>query len=278
MRKLEGKVAVITGGASGMGEAMAQLFLEHGARVVIADIDREKVKTVAATLSRGSPGNCVGVTADVAVSHDAEHMVQAAVDEFGRLDIMCNNAGYPPDALIHEMDEAMFDRVIAINQRGVWLGIKYAVIAMMRNGNPGSIITTASWTGQHAAIAHSAYGSAKAGAIYITQTAALEYAPYGIRANVISPSGIVTPMNYANPAYPIDKEVLEMAFRDLQPLRRAGMPIDVAEAALYFASDASRFVTGQILGVDGGGRMYYRPRMAELIAKAKEKYQSGAHE
>lgn len=250
MGRLDGKVAVITGGASGMGEAAARLFVAEGARVVIGDLQDERAQTVVAGLG----GNGVAVHCDVSVAADVERLVQTAIDRYGKLNIMFNNAGIGAgEGLIHETSEGVFDRILAVDLKGVWLGIKYA-IPHLRNAGGGSIVNTASVSAHLGMKRQGAYGAAKGGVVQLTRVAAIEYAADRIRVNAICPGGVLTPLIYANPALaePLDPQVMEQQLAMVQPIRRAGMPLDIAHAALWLASDDSTFVTGTTLIVDGG--------------------------
>lgn len=250
MGRLDGKVAIITGGASGMGEATARLFVSEGARVLIGDVQREKGEEVAASLGAA----CAFARVDVASSEDVRGLVKGAVDRFGKLDIMYNNAGIGGgEGPIAECSEETFDRIIAVDLKAVWLGMKHCLPYLVANGG-GSIITTASVSAFMGMMGQGAYGAAKGGVVQLTRVCAIEYAQHGIRANCICPGGTATPLLWANPASPIqsDPETVRERLANLQPLRRAGLPEDIANAALWLASDESSFVTGQAIVVDGG--------------------------
>jgi NAD(P)-dependent dehydrogenase (short-subunit alcohol dehydrogenase family) len=250
MSRLDGKVAVITGGASGMGEATAKLFVREGARVVIGDVQREKGEAVAA----GIGPECRFLATDVSASEDVRALVNEAVNAWGRLDIMYNNAGIGGgEGSILECTEETFDRIIAVDLKAVWLGMKHCLPHLIASGN-GSIITTASVSGIMGMPGQGAYGSAKGGVMQLTRVCAIEYAAQGVRANCICPGGTLTPILYANPslAAPVDPELLRGRLANLQPIPRAGLPEDIANAALWLASDESSFVTGQAIVVDGG--------------------------
>lgn len=250
MGRLDGKVAIITGGASGMGEATAKLFVQEGARVVIGDVQDEKGQAVAASIGP----ECVFVRTDVSISEDVRALVRSAADRFGSLDIMYNNAGIGGgEGSILECTEETFDRIIAVDLKAVWLGMKHALPYLLASGR-GSIVTTASVSGLMGMPGQGAYGSAKGGVLQLTRVCAVEYAAQGVRANCICPGGILTPILYANPALPspIDPEQMRIGLARAQPIPRAGLPEDIAQAALWLASDDSSFVTGQAIVVDGG--------------------------
>jgi NAD(P)-dependent dehydrogenase (short-subunit alcohol dehydrogenase family) len=249
MGRLDGKVAVITGGASGMGEATARLFVREGAYVVIGDVQRDKGEAVAASIGP----ECRFVAADVSSSEDVAGLVGAAMQQWGRLDVMYNNAGIGGgEGSIVDCTEQTWDRIIAIDLKGVWLGMKHCIPHMLASGG-GSIISTASIAAVLGFPGLATYGAAKAGATELTRTCAIEYAAQGIRANAILPGGILTPIIYNNPSLtaPMDPELARPGMARMQPSSR-GMPEDIANTALWLASDESSFVTGQCIVVDGG--------------------------
>ena len=248
MGKIEGKVAIITGAASGIRKATAILFAQEGAKVVVADtVDKLGEETV--KMIKESGGKAVFVHADVSKAEDVKNMVKTAVDTYGRLDIIFNNAGIEgATADTANYPESVFDKVIAINLKGVWLGIKYAVPELLKNGG-GSIINTSSVAGLVGFAGLSAYNATKGGIIQLTKTAALEYAKQNIRVNCIAPGVIETPM--------VDRFLkgqpeAKAAFIQIEPVGRFGKPEEIAKAALFLASDDSSFVTGTVLTVDGG--------------------------
>ena len=250
MGRLDGKVAVITGGASGMGEASARLYVAEGARVAIGDLQGERAEGLAKSLG----DRCIALQVDVSRSADVKRLVEAAVARFGRLDVMFNNAGIGgSEGLIHETPEELFDRIVAVDLKAVWLGIKHAVPHLIAAGG-GSIVNTASVSAHLAIKYQGAYGAAKGGVVQLTRVAAIEYAEQGIRANAICPGGVLTPLVWANPALPepLDPGVVAQQLARVQPIRRAGLPQDIAHAALWLASDESSFVTGTTIVVDGG--------------------------
>ena len=243
--RLAGKVAVITGAGSGMGKAMALLFAKEGAKVVCADRSGQE-EEVASTIGKAA----VAVHCDVALSADVQRMINTAEQHFGRFDVLCNNAGFGgPMMPLHEQTEETFDNIVAVNLKGVFLGMKYGIIAMLRSGG-GSIVNTASAVGLVGWKHHSVYGSAKGGVIQMTKCAALDYAERGIRVNAICPGTTWTGLVKAsaiNPVPPPDAKPPAQV-----PMNRWGLASELAAAALYFASDESSYVTGTALPVDGG--------------------------
>ena len=239
--RLAGKVAVITGAGSGIGEAMARLFCAEGACVVAADISGCQ-DTVAAEIGEA----CVPVRADVANSADVQAMLRLAITRFGRLDILCNNAGIAGAmAPLGEYTEEEFDLVWSINGRGVFLGMRYAIPLMLANGG-GTIVNTASTGSQVAFPTLSAYCASKGAVMMLTKTAAVEYAGQGIRINAICPGVIRTGISNALPV-----EYIE-AVEKLTPMGRIGEPAEIARLAMFLASDESSFMTGASVMVDGG--------------------------
>lgn len=253
MRRLEGKRAVITGAASGIGEATARLFAGEGAHVVLADIDDARGEQIAGEL--GEHGRYVH--ADVSQDGAVARAVTTAVDAFGGLDCMVNNAGNPGSTGgIEEIDPVSFDRTVAVHLRGVFLGIQAAARVMRAQGS-GSIINTASVAGFAANMAGHDYSACKAAIMQLTRTTANELGEYGVRVNAIAPGAIATAL-YGRAAG-LDGEqaqrtadFIAAALSDVAPIPRVGMPADVAEVVLWLASDASGYVTGQVIGVDGG--------------------------
>lgn len=242
--RLEGKVAVITGAGSGIGRASALLFAREGAKVVCADISGREKETAAEIGNAAVP-----VSVDVANSGDVQNMVTAAVDAFGRLDVLFNNAGLSgPRGPVADLDEAAFDTVVAVNLKGAFLGMKYAIPAMLATGG-GSVISTASASALVGWKNIAAYSAAKGGVVQLTKSVALDYATSGIRVNAICPGMTWTGLAGAGP----DGDSGPPA--DLippQPLKRWGLPNELASAALFLASDESSFITGAAIPVDGG--------------------------
>lgn len=260
MGRLEGRVAIITGGASGIGEASVRLFVEEGASVLIADVQDDK----GWKLAEGLGIRAEYLHADVSRESDVEALVSRVVEAYGRLDCMFNNAGVAgPTGSIESVNVEGFDEAIGVLLRGVFLGIKHAVPVMKRQGS-GSIVNTASIAGLRTGYGNHIYSAAKAGIIQLTRSVAMELGENGIRVNCICPGFIPTPMIGRARGLSIDEadrklDTIRKSFTKAQPLRRPGDPTDIAEAALWLASDASSFVNGHALVVDGGvtgGRMW----------------------
>ena len=258
MGRLEGKVAVITGGASGIGEASGRLFVEEGAEVVVADVQDERGKSLASELGAEY------VHADVTREEDVEATVSHAVDVYGRLDCMFNNAGIAGAVgPIESVTVEAFDRTVAVLLKGVFLGVKHAAHVMRAQGG-GSIINTASVAATRTGYGNHVYSAAKAGVVQFTKSVAMELGEDNVRVNCILPGFIPTPMIALARGVPVEEAdaklgVITESFREAQPLRRPGRPDDVAKAALWLASDDSSFVNGHALAVDGGvsgGRMW----------------------
>lgn len=244
--RLEHKVAVITGGASGIGRASVLRFLEEGACVVLADLNHARgEETLALAAERGAAQRISFMACDVAEEAQVAAVVEHAVQRFGRLDCMFNNAGLP-GAVGPLTDVAVedWDRTFAVMVRGVFLGIKHAA-RRMREG--GAIVNTASIAGMNAGAGPSPYSTCKAAVIALTRSAAVELAPLRIRVNAVSPGLILTPLLERGQETKLE-EVLARA----QPWPEAGRAEHVADAALFLASDESRFITGEALLVDGG--------------------------
>lgn len=259
MGRLENKVAVITGGASGVGRGTAIRFAGEGATVVIADLNEEG-GTAAVRECRENGGNAVFQKTDVSAEADIAAVVARAVKEFGRLDIIYNNAGLVGAAgSIENTSVEDFDRTYAVLTRGVFLGMKHAIPEMRKTGG-GSIISTASVAGLAGGYGPHAYSAAKAAVINLTRSVSLEVAKHKIRVNCICPGGINTPIfNALNP----DTNQMEQLLASACPLKRAGHPEDIAAMALFLASDESQWITGAAMLVDGGlmagSTLYERP-------------------
>ena len=248
MGKLEGKVAIVTGAASGIGRASALLFGEERAKVIVADWDEAKGEQVAREV-KGKGGEAKFVKVDVSRAEDVEMMVNAALESYGRLDVLFNNAGVEGEqAPTADCTLENFDRVIAINLRGVFLGMKYGIAAMLKTGG-GSILNNASVAGLVGFMGIPAYCASKGGVIQLTKTAALEYAKERVRVNVICPGVIWTPMVER---FSAAGEEVRQALEAMEPVGRFGTAEEVARLALFLASEDSSFCTGAPFVVDGG--------------------------
>lgn len=244
--RLANKVAIITGAASGLGQATALLFAKEGAKVVVADVNETGgVETVDQIRSAG--GEATFVRTDVTSAKDAEAMVKSTIDAYGKLEVLFNNAGIAMRLPVVELPEVDWDRCIDINLKGVYLGSKYAIPEMINNGG-GSIINMASIFGIVGARTRAAYAASKGGVVNLTRSMALDYAPYKIRVNCICPGFVETPLFKGV----VKSQEEYQALVSTHPMGRLGTPMDVAYGALYLASDESAFVTGIALPIDGG--------------------------
>jgi NAD(P)-dependent dehydrogenase (short-subunit alcohol dehydrogenase family) len=244
--RLDGKVALITGGGSGMGKVASELFASEGARVILTDVNDEAGAATAA----GIGSHAQFVHADVSKEAEARGMVDAALERFGRLDILYNNAGVmlPEDGSVDAADERIWDLTLAVNVKGVAFGCKYGIPAMLASGG-GSIINVASfvaWLG--AATSQTAYTASKGAVLAMTREIAVEYARRGIRCNALCPGPIETPLLLALLS---DEEKKQRRFVHI-PMGRLGRAEELAKAALFLASDDSSYMTGASLIVDGG--------------------------
>ena len=256
--RLEGKVAIVTGATAGMGRAAAELFAREGAKVVLCG-RRESLGQEIVDLIKGRGGEATFVTADVAKAEDVKRVVDTAVGAYGKLDVLFNNAGInehasgDPDK---ESEEA-WDRIIDTNLKGTFLGIKYAIPEMRKAGG-GSIINNSSVNDVQAdMVSMSSYHASKGGVTALTKKAAVQHAVDNIRVNAVNPGPIATEMVDISWDMFTDPDIVEER-KTKQPLARMGHPMDVAYAALYFASDESAFVTGATLLIDGGQSAAYR--------------------
>ena len=245
--RLEGKVALISGGARGMGAAEARMFASEGASVVIGDVLEDEGRRVAAEIGEAG-GQALFVALDVTSESQWRDAIDAAVSSFGRLDVLVNNAGIGGGGNVEETTEADWDRTMDINAKGVFLGTKTAIPAMRRSGG-GSIINISSQLGIVGTDNSSPQYQASKGAVrLLTKSTAIQYAREGIRANSVHPGPIVTPMTEAGRA---DQDRYDMTVSRI-PLGRYGEPEDVAYGVLFLASDESSFMTGSELVIDGG--------------------------
>jgi NAD(P)-dependent dehydrogenase (short-subunit alcohol dehydrogenase family) len=246
--QFNGKVALVTGASSGIGRASALAFARHGAKVVLADVDVEQGEQTAA-LAREAGTDALFVRCDVSQRADVEVLINRTVQTYGRIDIAHNNAGIEGNrAMMAEYDEAVWDKVIGINLKGVWLCMKYELQQMQQQGG-GVIVNTSSVAGLTGSRGVSAYVASKHGIVGLTRAAALEYARSNIRINAICPGTIHTAM--------IDRftqgdAAILADFAEGEPIGRLGSPDEAANAVIWLSSDAASFVTGTTLAVDGG--------------------------
>lgn len=249
-RRLNGKVAIITGSGSGIGKASARHFAQEGAKVLVADWNSEKGERVASEI-RESGGDALYCHADVSKARDVAAVVGTAIDNYGRLDVLLNNAAIQILSKLTDTREEDWDRIQSVNLKGVFLGCKYAIPVMIRSGG-GSIINMASVLGFVGDPDLAAYCAAKGGVIALTKTAALTYGPQGVRVNCICPGDVDTPLvqDYFNKAP--DPKTLRAEISSKYALRRIASPDEVARVAAFLASDDSSFVTGSTIVVDGG--------------------------
>ncbi|UGT62545.1 3-oxoacyl-ACP reductase FabG [Nocardia asteroides] len=239
MSLLAGRVAVVTGGAQGIGFAIAETFVRNGAAVVVGDLEPgDAAERLGADAARA-------VRCDVTSADDVAALLDVAVTEFGALDVMVNNAGITRDATMRTMTEEQFDQVINVHLKGTWHGTRLAA-AIMRERGSGSIVNLSSLSGKVGLAGQTNYSAAKAGIVGLTKAAAKEVARFGVRVNAIQPGLIRTPMTTAMPAKVWDQKMAEI------PLGRAGEPAEVAGVALFLASELSSYMTGTALEVTGG--------------------------
>ena len=245
---MTGKVALVTGASRGIGTAVARAFHEAGADVAIAARDAEALRRLADELG-SSGGRALAITADVSDPASVTAMVTSILDEFGRLDFACNNAGIEQDIQpLQEQTEETFDRIMNINVKGVWLSMKHEIPAMLRTGG-GAIVNLTSVAGVIGMSGLDIYVASKHAVIGLTKTAALAFGKSNIRVNAVGPAAIQTPMfdRFTHG----DAKMLS-AFANLHPIGRIGQPEEVAEAVVWLCSDKASFVTGHTLMVDGG--------------------------
>lgn len=249
MGRLNGQVAIITGGSSGIGEATVRLFVKEGAKVLLFARNEERSNRIVEDL--GSSAQFF--QGDVSREKDVENVVDTAVEKWGKLDCIYNNAGSgAASGPIDTISEKGFDRTIAVYLKGVFFGIKHAARVMKPQGY-GSIVSCSSVNGLLVSGENILYSTCKAAVDHLTRLAASELGPYGIRVNSVVPGGILTPIYYGSLQLTDEmKKDYGDYFMKYQPVKRLGMPIDIANAVLWLASDESRFVSGHPLVVDGG--------------------------
>jgi len=240
---LAGRTAVVTGGAQGLGLAIAQRFVSEGARVVLGDLNLEATEAAAASI--GGTDVAVAACCDVTSAADVDALVATAVERFGSLDVFVNNAGITRDATMRKMTEDQFDQVIAVHLKGTWHGLRSAA-AVMREAGSGAIVNMSSLSGKVGLVGQTNYSAAKAGIVGMTKAAAKELAHVGVRVNAIQPGLIRSAMTEAMPERIWEQKLAEV------PMGRAGEPAEIANVALFLASDLSSYMTGTVLEVTGG--------------------------
>jgi 3-oxoacyl-[acyl-carrier protein] reductase len=245
MGLLDGKAAVVTGGAQGIGLAIAQRLGAEGASVVVADVDEARSQEAAATVADAG-GKAIGVACDVTSPEQVEALVTRCVEELGSIDVMVNNAGITRDATMRKMAVEDFDAVVAVHLKGTWLGTKAASLAMREQDGGGSIVNISSISGKVGNIGQTNYSAAKAGIVGLTKAAAKEVAHAGVRVNAIQPGLIRTAMTEAMP-----DEIFAQREEEV-PMGRAGEPDEIAKTVLFLASDLASYVTGIVVEVAGG--------------------------
>lgn len=246
MTLLAGRTAVITGGAQGIGLATAELFVRHGARVVLGDVNLDAAEAAAKDL--GAAAVARAARCDVTSAADMDALIRTALDAFGSLDVMVNNAGITRDATMRTMTEEQFDQVIDVHLKGTWNGTRKAA-AVMREQRSGAIVNVSSLSGKVGMVGQTNYSAAKAGIVGLSKAAAKELAHHGVRVNVIQPGLIRSAMTEAMPRKAWEQKMAEI------PMRRAGEPGEVASVALFLACDLSSYMTGTVLEVTGGRLM-----------------------
>ncbi|MBB4402813.1 MULTISPECIES: SDR family NAD(P)-dependent oxidoreductase [Rhizobium/Agrobacterium group] len=262
--RLSGKTAIVTGAARGIGHAIAVAFAKEGAQVVICD--RDEAAAVSAAKEIGS--SAIAVAGDISSDADVEKVVSSALESFGKIDILVNNAGIGATTLFLESSREEFERVVRINLTGTFT-MSQAVARKMADQKSGKIINIASLSGQKGGVGRSAYGASKAGVELLNKVMAVELADYGINVNAIAPGPILTEVSKT-------MHTLETrdAYHRLVPQRRYGEPSEIADAAVFLASDEARYITGHTLNVDGGflaaGLLFpFDPKTAKKIGEEK---------
>lgn len=243
MSLLTGQTAVVTGGAQGLGFAIAARFIAEGARVVLGDVNLAATESAVEQL--GGSEVASAVRCDVTRAADVDALVAAAVEKFGGLDVMVNNAGITRDATMRKLTEEQFDQVISVHLKGTWNGLR-AASAIMRENKRGAIVNMSSISGKVGMVGQTNYSAAKAGIVGMTKAASKELAYLGVRVNAIQPGLIRSAMTEAMPQRIWDSKEAEV------PMGRAGEPDEVANVALFLASDLSSYMTGTVLEVTGG--------------------------
>ena len=248
---LEGKVALVTGGGSGIGRATAVIMAREGARVAVSDLSKDGIEATVGLIN-ASGGQGIAIAGDVADETDVANMVARTVSAYGRLDCAYNNAGIssradsPPGTRLHEVTRAAVDKMFAVNLAGVFLCLKHEIVQMLKQGGGGAIVNTSSIAGLVGLPTSSHYVAAKHGVVGLTKTAAIEYAQDGIRVNCVNPGYIKTPMT---------DDIMKSRYEEIMakvPMHRLGSAEEIAEAVVWMCSDRASFMTGASHVVDGG--------------------------
>lgn len=248
--KLDQRVAVITGAGSGIGQAMAVLFAREGARIVAADVNEAAVEETAARIA-GAGGACDALAVDVTDAEQVRGMIEHADAIYGRLDVLCNNAGIGSTTNVVDCEPDEWDRVMTVNVKSVYLGCKYAIPRMLARGG-GVIVNTASVAGMVGIVNRASYSASKGAVIALTRQVAIDYVEHGIRVNCLCPGTVDSPWVGRLLEQADDPTAARQALVSRQPMGRLGTPEEIALAALYLASDDAAFVTGTGLVIDGG--------------------------
>jgi NAD(P)-dependent dehydrogenase (short-subunit alcohol dehydrogenase family) len=248
--RLAQRVAIITGAGSGIGQAMAELFAREGARVLAADVNGPAAAAAAAAIAAAG-GACEAHELDVTEPTQVRSMVERALELHGRIDILCNNAGTGSTTDVVDCEPAEWDRVMAVNVRGVYLGCKYVLPHMVRQRS-GAIVNTASVTGMVGTFKRAAYSTSKGAVIALTRQVATDFVEHGIRVNCICPGPVDSPWVRGRLEQADDPVAARAALSARNPMGRLGRPEEIAAAALYLASDDAAFMTGTALVIDGG--------------------------
>jgi dihydroanticapsin dehydrogenase len=250
VKRLESRTAIVTGAGSGIGEATAVVFAEHGALVAVADVEAGKARLVASRIC-DSGGTARPFAVDVADSRQVGEMVRAVISEFGRIDVLVNNAGIIDADTATNTTEEMWDRQIDVNLKGTFLCSKAVLSEMVRQGG-GSIVNVASISGVLPGAAEAAYAASKGGIILLTQSMAIDYARHKIRVNAVSPGWVRTPMALRDIERGGGWDAMQPVINRVQPIGRLGEPREVANLILFLASDEASLLTGANVMVDGG--------------------------